>query len=160
VVTSVLVLPFAEVQDAVPEDGPVRVLSTKEVERCGVGIVLAAEQALGRVPVEQAFNNPQLRRPLAEAGHDPIRIDVKARLAGADDFNVTHNEVITALNSALRYRLALVRVDPHAADLYSRDDAPHRPVRRLAGDVSRCPPGPKSDPSSSLQSIPAFRLPL
>ena len=33
-------------------------IETKEVERRGVELVLAAERALGRAPVEQAFNNP------------------------------------------------------------------------------------------------------
>ena len=44
--------------------------------------------------------------PPRRRGH-PIRIEVKARIAGAEDFFVTHNEVLTA-NSAPRYRLALV----------------------------------------------------
>ena len=38
----------------------------------------------------------------------PIRIEVKARIAGAEDFFVTHNEVLTGKNAAPRYRLALV----------------------------------------------------
>ena len=40
------------------------------------------------------------------------RIEVKARLAGAKDFFVTHNEVLTGKNAVPRYRLALVKVDP------------------------------------------------
>ena len=43
------------------------------------------------------------------------RIEVKARIDGAADFFVTHNEVMTGKNAAPRYRLALVKVDPRAA---------------------------------------------
>ncbi|WP_217923109.1 helicase-related protein [Miltoncostaea oceani] len=111
IVTAALVLPLDAVESELPADAPVHAVSTKEVERRGVERVLAAERALGRVPVEQAFNNPGFDVLSRRAGEDPIRIEVKARLAGADDFYVTHNEVLTALNSAPHYRLALVCVD-------------------------------------------------
>ena len=68
------------------------------------------------LPVEQAFNNPGFDILSQRDGEDPIRIEVKARIAGAEDFFVTHNEVLTALNSAPRYRLALVRVDPRGPE--------------------------------------------
>ena len=70
----------------------------------------------GALPVEQAFNNPGFDILSRRDGEDPIRIEVKARIAGAEDFFVTHNEVLTALNSAPRYRLALVRVDPRGPE--------------------------------------------
>ena len=41
-----------------------------------------------------------------------FRIEVKARIDGASDYFVTHNEVMLGKNAAPRYRLALVRVDP------------------------------------------------
>ena len=76
-------------------------VETKEVERRGVELVLATERALGRTPVEQAFNNPGFDiLSTSPTASDPIRIEVKARIAGAEDFFVTHNEVLTALNSA------------------------------------------------------------
>jgi superfamily II DNA or RNA helicase len=112
VITAALVLPLSTVQPELPADAPVRAVATKEVERRGVELVLKVERALGREPVEQAFNNPGFDVLSSREGEDPIRIEVKARLAGADDFYVTHNEVLTALNTAPRYRLALVRVDP------------------------------------------------
>ncbi len=112
VVTAALVLPLAAVQAEIPADAPMHAVETKDVERRGVELVLAAERALGREPVEQAFNNPGFDVLSRRDGHDPIRIEVKARIVGAEDFFVTHNEVLTALNSAPRYRLALVRVDP------------------------------------------------
>ena len=92
-------------------------VETKEVERRGVDLVLATERRLGRDPVEQAFNNPGFDvLSHVPDGDDPIRIEVKARIAGADDFFVTHNEVMTAMNAAPRYRLALVRVDPRGPE--------------------------------------------
>ena len=116
VVTAALLLPLSAVQAEVPADAPMHAIETKEVERRGVQLVLAAEHALGRTPVEQAFNNPGFDILAHRDGEDPIRIEVKARIAGADDFFVTHNEVLTALNSAPRYRLALVRVDPRGPE--------------------------------------------
>jgi superfamily II DNA or RNA helicase len=116
ITTAALVLPVAAVRAELPADAPITALETKAVERRGVERVLAAERALGRIPIEQAFNNPGFDVLSAREGEDPIRIEVKARLAGADDFFVTHNEVLTALNSVPRYRLALVRVHPDGAE--------------------------------------------
>jgi hypothetical protein len=50
--------------------------------------------------------------PLSASADDSpsIRIEVKARLDGAEDFYVTHNEVITGKNATPHYRLALVSV--------------------------------------------------
>ncbi len=111
VVTAALVLPLAAVEADVPADAPMHAVETKAVERRGVERVLKAERTLGRTPVEQAFNNPGFDVLSGRIGDDPIRIEVKARIEGAEDFYVTQNEVLTALNSAPRYRLALVRVD-------------------------------------------------
>ncbi len=91
-------------------------METKEVERRGVELVLAAENGLGRTPVEQAFNNPGFDILSTATSGDPIRIEVKARLAGAEDFFVTHNEVMVGNSAVPRYRLALVRVDPHGPE--------------------------------------------
>jgi superfamily II DNA or RNA helicase len=115
VVTAALVLPLSAVQAEISEEAPMHAVETKEIERRGVERVLAAERALGRVPVEQAFNNPGFDVLSQRDGDDPVRIEVKGRIAGAEDFYVTHNEVLTALNSAPRYRLALVRVDPRGS---------------------------------------------
>jgi len=104
-------------------------VETKDVERRGIELVLAAERALGRNPVEQAFNNPGFDVLSVRDGEDPIRIEVKARIAGAEDFFVTHNEVLTALNSVPRYRLALVRVDPRGPE--------HDDVRYLENPFGR-----------------------
>lgn len=124
VLTSALVLPLALVEAALPTDVPMHARETKEVERRGVDAVLAKETSLGRHPVEQAYANPGFDVLSEQAGDDPIRIEVKARIDGADDFFATHNEVITAKNAVPRYRLALVRVDPRGPE--------HDEVRYLA----------------------------
>ncbi len=129
VVTAALVLPLATVETQIAEDAPMHAVETKEVERRGVDLVLASERTLGRTPVEQAFNNPGFDVLSVRDGEDPIRIEVKARIAGAEDFFVTHNEVLTALNSAPRYRLALVRVDPQGPE--------HDEVRYLENPFGR-----------------------
>lgn len=116
VVTAALVLPLAAVEDEVPAQAPIHAIETEEVERRGVDLVLATEVELDRHPVEQAHNNPGFDVLSQRQGEDPVRIEVKARIAGAEDFFVTHNEVLTALNSAPRYRLALVRVDPRGPE--------------------------------------------
>jgi hypothetical protein len=116
IVTAALVLPVSSIAAELPEKAPMHAIETKEVERRGVELVLATEHKLGRLPIEQAFNNPGFDVLSQHGGEDPIRIEVKARLAGADDFFITHNEVLTACNSAPRYRLALVLVDPRGPD--------------------------------------------
>ncbi len=113
VVAAALVLPVALLDADLPAEAPIRAKETKTVERRGVELVLAHERAIGRVPEEQAFNNPGYDILSTDpANGDTFRIEVKARLAGAADFWVTHNEVITGKNAAPKYRLALVKVDP------------------------------------------------
>ena len=116
VLTSALVLPLAMVEAEIPPEAPVHAKETKEVERRGVDAVLATETKLERNPIEQAFNNPGFDVLSEQPGDDPIRIEVKARVAGSEDFFVTHNEVITGKNAVPRYRLALVRVDPRGPE--------------------------------------------
>lgn len=115
ILTAGLVLPLAMVEGDVPAAVPMHAKETKEVERRGVDLVLARERELGRRPVEQSFNNPGFDVLSTAANGDTYRIEVKARLDGAKDFFVTHNEVMTGKNAVPRYRLALVRVDPRGA---------------------------------------------
>lgn len=117
ILTSALVLPLSMVETELPAEAPIHAVETKEVERRGVELVLATERRLGREPEEQAFNNRGFDVLCEVSGQDePLRIEVKARVAGAEDFFVTHNEVIVAKNAAPRYRLALVRVDPRGPE--------------------------------------------
>jgi superfamily II DNA or RNA helicase len=135
VVTSALVLPISVLDESedTEQTAPLHAKDTKEVERRGVELVLITEDRLGRHPVEQPFNNPGFDVLSQNSGEDPIRIEVKARLAGADDFFVTHNEAITAMNSAPRYRLAMVRVDPRGPE--------HDEVRYLDNPFAGYEPG-------------------
>ena len=75
VVTAALVLPLAAVEAEIPDDAPIHAVETKEVERRGVDLVLATERALGRTPVEQAFNNPgfDVLSAARRRGPDPDR---------------------------------------------------------------------------------------
>jgi superfamily II DNA or RNA helicase len=111
IMTAALVLPLAMVGDKLAPDAPMHAKETKEVERRGIELVLATERALGREAQEQAFNNPGydvLSIPID--GGPSIRIEVKARIEGSEDFFATHNEVITGKNAVPHYRLALVTV--------------------------------------------------
>jgi hypothetical protein len=116
VVASALVLPLDAVDSELPADVPMHAVATKDVERRGVEAVLRAETALERRPEEQAFNNPGYDILSTEKDGNTIRIEVKARIQGADDFFVTHNEVLVGKNSAPHYRLALVSVSADGAE--------------------------------------------
>ena len=116
ILTAAVVLPLSQALDEIPSFEPLRhAVETREVERRGVDAVLAAERRLGRRPVEQAHNNPGFDVLSHQPDGTTLRIEVKARLDGADDFFISHNEVLTGKNAAPRYRLALVRVDPRGA---------------------------------------------
>jgi SNF2 family DNA or RNA helicase len=112
ILTAALVLPIGMLEADLPPTAPIHAKETKDVERRGVDLVLAREQALGRTPVEQAYNNKGFDILSYEPNGDTYRIEVKARIDGATDFFVTHNEVMVGKNAVPRYRLALVKVDP------------------------------------------------
>ena len=115
IVTGALILPVGMVEGDLPASAPIHAKETKEVERRGINLVLARERELGRKPVEQSFNNKGFDILSTDSNGDTYRIEVKARLDGATDFFVTHNEVMTGKNAVPRYRLALVRVDTRGA---------------------------------------------
>ncbi|MDF2092592.1 helicase-related protein [Knoellia sp. 3-2P3] len=83
---------------------------TRFVERRAVEAVMAAERSLGRVPHEMEHNHPGYDIRSVASDGSVVRIEVKGRVEGADDFTITHNEVLTAKNLGDEYRLALVRV--------------------------------------------------
>ena len=90
---------------------------TERVERIAVEAVLAAERGLGRDPEEKPRNNPgyDILSSPADGGR-LLFIEVKGRVAGAQTFTITKNEVLHALNKGDDYVLALVRVDGDDAD--------------------------------------------
>jgi SNF2 family DNA or RNA helicase len=95
-----------------PGELALRARETERIERIAVNAVLAAETALGRDAEEKPRNNPGydiLSRPLD--GGPLLFIEVKGRVAGAETFTITKNEVLHALNKGDDYVLALVRVD-------------------------------------------------
>lgn len=112
IVTAALVLPVDMVDGELPPTAPIHAKETKEVERRGVDLVMESERSISREPVEQAFNNKGFDILSADPDGDTYRIEVKARIDGAKDFFITHNEVMVGKNAAPRYRLALVKVDP------------------------------------------------
>ncbi|GEL18794.1 DUF3883 domain-containing protein [Pseudonocardia asaccharolytica] len=71
---------------------------------------LIAERALGRIPTEMPHNHPGYDIRSERPDGAPIRIEVKGRIAGADDFVITRNGVLAAKNLADDYRLALMSV--------------------------------------------------
>ena len=84
---------------------------TAEVDRRAVAAVVAAERALGRQPEVMPHNNPGFDiRSRTPDGHR-VFVEVKGRLLGAKEFQVTRTEVLLGKN-AERYRLALVAVHP------------------------------------------------
>ncbi len=89
-----------------------RPVDTSVSERRGVDAALAAERALGRTPTEMPHSNPGYDiRSVAPDG-STIFLEVKARVEGAEDFVVTHTEVMTGKNTTNAHRLVLVKVDP------------------------------------------------
>lgn len=124
VVVKALVIPASWVADTIPPDAPIHAKETKAVERRAVDAVLAAERRLGREPYEQAFNNKGFDILSIEPDGHAVTIEVKGRIAGAEDFLITHNEVLTGKNAQPRYRLALVSVSP--------DGSGHDEIRYLA----------------------------
>ena len=97
---------------------------TAEVDRRAVAAVMAAERTLGREPTEMPHNNPGFDILSAAADRSMIHLEVKGRIEGADDFQITRNEVLAAKNLGDHYRLALVRVSP--------DGPEHDEVRYLS----------------------------
>jgi superfamily II DNA or RNA helicase len=113
--TAALVLPVGMLEGEIPANAPIQATETKEVERRGVDLVMAREREIGRAPTEQRFKSRCFDILSTAPGGDTYRIEVKARVEGAKDFFVTHNEVMTGRNAVPRYRLALVKIDPRGA---------------------------------------------
>ena len=83
---------------------------TAEVDQRAIAAVMAAERALGRQPEELAHNHPGYDIRSLTSDGPTIRIEVKGRIVGADDFTITKNEVVRGKNLGDHYRLALVKV--------------------------------------------------
>lgn len=96
---------------------------TRAVEERAMRAVLAIEAGLGRRAEPMPHTNPGYDiRSIDDGGH-LLLIEVKGRISGADTVSVTRNEILTALNTAERYILALVEVGPDGSERvrYLRD---------------------------------------
>ena len=85
---------------------------TAGVERRAVDAALAAERALGREPVEMPHNNTGYDIHSTTPDGDSVFIEVKGRIAGAEDFTITLNEVLLGKNVPAAHRLVMVEVSP------------------------------------------------
>jgi hypothetical protein len=85
-------------------------IETRIVEERAVQAVLAAEAHLGRQAEPMPHNNPGFDIRSIDAEGHLLLIEVKGRVAGAETVTVTRNEILTGLNAAERYVLALVKV--------------------------------------------------
>jgi superfamily II DNA or RNA helicase len=125
VVGAALIVPAALVRPATEANGdaPRWARQTAEVERRAVDAVKAAERRLGRTPHEMPHANPGYDIESQDGERHLHFIEVKGRIAGADTVIVTRTEVLTGLNAAERYVLALVRIGPDGDDevRYLRD---------------------------------------
>ncbi|MGH3305454.1 MAG: protein NO VEIN domain-containing protein, partial [Streptosporangiaceae bacterium] len=91
---------------------PLTARDTALTDRRAVDAVLAAERRLGRDPSEMPHNNPGYDiQSRTDDGH-LVFIEVKGRIAGAEEFWVTKTEALTGKNAATGFRLALVSVHP------------------------------------------------
>jgi len=108
VVGAALVIPAG----LIPGEVATYARETARVERRAVDAVLAAEWALGREPVEMPHNNTGYDIHSTTPDGESVFIEVKGRIAGAEDVTVTLNEVLLGKNVPAAHRLALVEVNP------------------------------------------------
>lgn len=85
---------------------------TAGVERRAVDAALAAERELGREPIEMPHNNTGYDIHSTTPEGDSVFIEVKGRIAGAEDFTITLNEVLLGKNVPAAHRLVMVEVSP------------------------------------------------
>jgi hypothetical protein len=88
---------------------------TAATERAAVEAVLAAEEAIGRQPVEMPPNNKGYDIESKAADGTLWFIEVKGRIAGAETFTITRSEIGVGRNKADTHVLALVEVGDDGA---------------------------------------------
>lgn len=117
VMTAALVVPewWGHDDEATAGTYAVDMAARDEVDRRGVDLVLESERALGRQPTEMAHNNEGFDVLSLDTDGRPIWIEVKSRIAGAQAFHISRSQVLKAVNSRERFRLALVRVSTEDA---------------------------------------------
>ena len=75
-----------------------------------MGAVLEAEARIGRRAEAMSHSNPGFDIRSIDAGGHLLLIEVKGRIEGSTTVSVTRNEILTGLNAADYYVLALVEV--------------------------------------------------
>ncbi|MGI9032603.1 MAG: helicase-related protein [Acidimicrobiales bacterium] len=113
---------------------PSLALEVEAVERRAVEAVLEAEEALGRRPTEMHRTNPGFDVRSEALDGSLLFVEVKGRMAGAESFFVTRNEILHSLNVPDAWVLALVEVSP-AGPGHDRV----RYLRRPFGDTVHLP---------------------
>ena len=108
VVGAALVIPAG----LIPGEVATHARETARVERRAVDAVLDAERTLGRDPVEMPHNNTGYDIHSTTPDGQSVFIEVKGRIAGAEDVTVTLNEVLLGKNVPAAHRLVLVEVSP------------------------------------------------
>ncbi|MGD9793991.1 MAG: helicase-related protein, partial [Acidimicrobiia bacterium] len=93
-----------------------------ETDRLAVAAVLAAERALGRIPVEQDHNNPGFDILSEDPATGVVyQIEVKGHRPANPEIKVRARQVRQAKQNPERFRLAVVRVpNDHAEDIIVR----------------------------------------
>jgi hypothetical protein len=115
VVGAALVLPRGLIATLRGELGPnpsAYAEARKRIERLAVDAVLALEEQLGRHAIEMPPNNPGYDIESQQGWGDLLFIEVKGRVEGAPTVSITKTEILTALNKADHFILALVEVRP------------------------------------------------
>jgi len=108
-----LVIPSSMLTRQQPDEVSAFARETQAVERRAVAAALAAEQALGRIPEEMPHNNRGYDIRSHSRDGATYYLEVKGRIAGAQTFTVTANEVSFAQTQGERHRLVLVEVSPY-----------------------------------------------
>jgi hypothetical protein len=136
VVGGALVVPASRLGPILNEESaPMpRAMLTEQVERRGIEAVLRIERLLGRNPIEMHRTNPGYDIRSKTADGAILFIEVKGRIAGADTFVVSRNEILHGLNVPDTWVLALVEVGPDGPS-YDRV----RYLRRPFGETVHLP---------------------
>ncbi len=137
VVGGALVIPaalLASPDQVPPPTPPLFALERAEVERRAVDAVLASEEEIGRIAEEMSHSNPGFDIRSEARDGTLLFLEVKGRIEGAEQFMVTRNEILHALNVPDAWVLALVEVSTRGA---AHDRV--RYLRRPFGDTVHLP---------------------
>jgi len=111
-----LVVPRGLLRKLSPETAALPVVTDADralTERLAMEAVIAAERALGREPRDRSMER-SLGYDIESTGSKERHlyfVEVKGRLAHADSVTLTRNEILCAMNTPDRFRLAIVLVE-------------------------------------------------